>query len=477
MSIQSQIDRLNSAKSSLKSAISSKGVSVPSDASIEDLPALVRSIPQEGGSSSGSGIIDVAELPTSNIDENAVYRLTENIQLEKTEVYFRAYINGMVTTFTLQQYLASLGVPTIPNIYVVDDLSNMLESDAQTFSVVNAYILRSDGIAYAYVPAYGGIITYGLFGFQATGYDRGFTENITAETESGVYTTIENIKEVVRYFIRENGEWKEVTTHINSTLPNGFTDINVLSGEYVKGEEIVITQNGTSLDVADKIIKDKSIPTAIIVNTPNTAELLEGVSEDGTRMVITDEYFRKKNGEYIDNIRAGAFYGCFLDDIVIPEAIWEIGEYAFSRCNAYTVVLPNNLTVISYGMFESSNIDNIRLPERLKIIDKYAFDHSRFKGQLPDSVERIEDYAFGGCLFSSISLPKSLSYIGGWAFQQCWSLRTVTFNSKPEFYYNNYIFGDCNNLTTINVPWSEGEVDGAPWGAPNATINYNYTEG
>ena len=38
------------------------------------------------------------------------------------------------------------------------------------------------------------------------------------------------------------------------------------------------------------------------------------------------------------------------------------------------------------------------------------------------------------------------------------------------------LFG-CTNLTTINVPWAEGAVAGAPWGATNATINYNYTGG
>jgi hypothetical protein len=33
---------------------------------------------------------------------------------------------------------------------------------------------------------------------------------------------------------------------------------------------------------------------------------------------------------------------------------------------------------------------------------------------------------------------------------------------------------ECNNLTIINVPWSSGTVANAPWGAYNATINYNY---
>lgn len=33
-----------------------------------------------------------------------------------------------------------------------------------------------------------------------------------------------------------------------------------------------------------------------------------------------------------------------------------------------------------------------------------------------------------------------------------------------------------STLTDIYVSWGEGEVAGAPWGATNATIHYNYTE-
>ena len=58
----------------------------------------------------------------------------------------------------------------------------------------------------------------------------------------------------------------------------------------------------------------------------------------------------------------------------------------------------------------------------------------------------------------------------------CLSLNTVVFTGTPRFIYDT-AFDGCKMLTTINVPWSEGEVAGAPWGAPNATINYNYTGG
>lgn len=47
MSISSQISRLQSAKSDIASAISSKGVSVPSGAKLDDMAALIRSIEME----------------------------------------------------------------------------------------------------------------------------------------------------------------------------------------------------------------------------------------------------------------------------------------------------------------------------------------------------------------------------------------------------------------------------------------------
>lgn len=38
-------------------------------------------------------------------------------------------------------------------------------------------------------------------------------------------------------------------------------------------------------------------------------------------------------------------------------------------------------------------------------------------------------------------------------------------------------FSGCTSLalTTINVPWADGAVANAPWGATNATITYGYT--
>lgn len=44
MSVKSQIDRLSTAKTNIKSAISNKGVSVPSTAKLDELPDYVDQI-------------------------------------------------------------------------------------------------------------------------------------------------------------------------------------------------------------------------------------------------------------------------------------------------------------------------------------------------------------------------------------------------------------------------------------------------
>jgi len=51
----------------------------------------------------------------------------------------------------------------------------------------------------------------------------------------------------------------------------------------------------------------------------------------------------------------------------------------------------------------------------------------------------------------------------------------LTFEGTPSFIASN-AFSNCTKLRTINVPWAEGKVANAPWGATKATINYNYVE-
>ena len=73
------------------------------------------------------------------------------------------------------------------------------------------------------------------------------------------------------------------------------------------------------------------------------------------------------------------------------------------------------------------------------------------------------------------SLPSSITSINTYSFQGCTGLTTLTLLGTPSGTIASTAFTACVNLLTINVPWASGAKAGAPWGATNATINYNYT--
>ena len=96
--------------------------------------------------------------------------------------------------------------------------------------------------------------------------------------------------------------------------------------------------------------------------------------------------------------------------------------------------------------------------------------------QLPSGITRIGSNAFYGCTKLALTkLPSGIIRIEDHAFNSCIGLTTLTFQRTPET-ISKTAFSYCNNLTTINVPWAEGAVANAPWGATKATINYNYVE-
>ena len=71
-------------------------------------------------------------------------------------------------------------------------------------------------------------------------------------------------------------------------------------------------------------------------------------------------------------------------------------------------------------------------------------------------------------------ISSGIMSIGAFGFQNCTGLTSLTFEGTPRS-IDSSAFNGCTNLTTINVPWAEGAVANSPWGATNATINYNYT--
>ena len=206
----------------------------------------------------------------------------------------------------------------------------------------------------------------------------------------------------------------------------------------------------------------------------------------------------------IESIGSRAFAGCKnLALTSLPSGITSIGNGAFSDCTKLALTsLPSGLTSIGFQVFSGcKNLALTSLPSGLTSIDSYAFSDCTKLAltSLPSGLTSIGSNAFAGCKnlaltslpsgLTSIgfnaffqcsklaltSLPSGLTSIGKHAFQGCTGLTSITFTGTPTS-IDIGAFSGCSNLTTINVPWTEGAVANAPWGATNATINYNYTE-
>ena len=165
----------------------------------------------------------------------------------------------------------------------------------------------------------------------------------------------------------------------------------------------------------------------------------------------------------------------------LPSDLTQIGSYAFNSCtNLALTSLPAGLTSIgSYAFNSCTNLALTSLPAGLTSIKNYAFRSCTNLAltSLPAGLTSIGEGAFNGCTNLALtSLPDGLTSIGSYAFDSCTGLTSITFQGKPAS-ISSSAFPRCFNLTTINVPWAEGAVTGAPWGATNATINYNYTGG
>ena len=124
----------------------------------------------------------------------------------------------------------------------------------------------------------------------------------------------------------------------------------------------------------------------------------------------------------------GAEDTCALDrdtatELVIPEGITQIGNYAFYNLNAHELDIPEGVTRIGDRAFYTSDrvISRVTLPSTLKTIGWGAFSGRdwRWDIDIPEGVTAIDDYAFNtsGTSFGYvIRLPGTLQSIGKNAF-------------------------------------------------------------
>ena len=191
----------------------------------------------------------------------------------------------------------------------------------------------------------------------------------------------------------------------------------------------------------------------------------------------------------VTGIGTSAFWYCYnLNPVIIPNSVTSIGDKAFWNCSALTsVTIPDSVTSIGDEAFYGcTNMTTVSIPNSVEIIGDYAFYGSSLSSvTIGSGVKSIGDLAFAscqllstievndgntfyhvvdnclieiasnklirGCSTDSITIPNSVTSIGGYAFDGCDSLKNIIIPDSVTSIGDN-AFRGCYNLTSVTIP-------------------------
>ena len=185
--------------------------------------------------------------------------------------------------------------------------------------------------------------------------------------------------------------------------------------------------------------------------------------------------------------------GIEIKDLVIPNDITEIKDYAFYNCDELTsVTIGNSVTSISRSAFSGCDgLTSVTIGNSVTSIGNCAFYYcpGLTSVTIPNSVTTIGIYAFEGCTgLTSVTIGNSVTLIGSEAFSGCTGLTEVNisdlsawckidfgnYDSNPLYYakklklngtdiknlvipnditkIKEYTFRGCSGLTSVTIP-------------------------
>ena len=168
--------------------------------------------------------------------------------------------------------------------------------------------------------------------------------------------------------------------------------------------------------------------------------------------VIPTEY----NGKPVTQIGERAFLNCYgMKSVVIPNSITSIGKSAFCQCYALAeVVFEENSQLEGLGdtSFLSCALTSISIPDSVTSLGGAFEGCTKLTSVHFGTESKCQSLygTFNGCSsLTSIILPNSVNHIGENTFKWCYALQTVTLSNNLDEIWDG-AFENCINLASIN---------------------------
>ena len=259
------------------------------------------------------------------------------------------------------------------------------------------------------------------------------------------------------------------TSLASITIPNSVTSIGYKAfWGCTSLTSITIPESVTSIGsyaFSGCSIKEATVPARFIDNIRNSyLETLVITSGDsiGEKALFNCKSLKNVTlPNSVTSIGSSAFEGCTsLTGIKIPKSVTSIGYYAFYNCISLTKIYFNaeamaDLNYDSYVFYNAGNAEGgieVTVGKEVSRIPACLFrSHDSSYSPKITSVsfkksgvcKSIGVSAFERCIYlTSITIPKSVTTMGNYAFSGCTRLKEINFNAKAmeDLNSDNYVF-------------------------------------